>query len=206
MFRINLFFITIFTYQLIFAQTKIYIAKIDWHVGIILEVSEKSISKIECLSEFGEFNYVDIGWGDSEFYQSPERFDLYLATKAILIPTPSVVRIQGYNRGIEDIIEQRDFTFEILLDSLKFESLSQFINNSFKKDSLQQNIISSERFSGVIKFYHSPHKYYFANTCNTWVAEALEFSGYNINASNVITAEELFRELSGTAKLLKINN
>lgn len=205
MVRINLLLIILLYFQLTYAQNKIYVSKIDWHVGIILEVDESSLSQIECLAEFSEFNYVDIGWGDADFYQSTERFDLYLATKAILLPTPSVVRVQGYNNRIEDIIKYRDYTFEILLDSLQFNSLGQFINASFKKDSLNQNIISSEKYSGVIKYYHSPHKYYFANTCNTWVAEALENSGYKINSSNVITAEELFRELAVTSKLLKFN-
>ena len=206
MIRINLFLITLISFQLADAQNKIYISKIDWHVGIILEVNESSLSQIESLVEFDKFNYVDIGWGDADFYQSSEELDLYLATKAILIPTPSVVRIQGYKNELESIIKYREYTFEIVLDSLQFSSLSQFINSSFQKDSLNQNIISLEKFSGVIKYYHSTHNYYFANTCNTWVAEALEKSGYKINASNVITAEELFRELAATAKLLKTNN
>ena len=205
MIRINLFLITLISFQLAHAQNKIYISKIDWHVGIILEVNESSLSQIESLVEFDKFNYVDIGWGDADFYQSSEELDLYLATKAILIPTPSVVRIQGYKNELESIIKYREYTFEIVLDNLQFSSLSQFINSSFQKDSLNQNIISLERYSGVIKYYHSTHKYYFANTCNTWVAEALEHSGYKINSSNVITAEELFRELAATAKLLKTN-
>lgn len=203
MIRINLILVSLFCFQSAYAQTKIYIAKIEWHVGIILQVDELSLSKIETLEEFNAFNFVDIGWGDADFYQSPERFDLYLATKAILLPTPSVVRIHGYNKSVEDILTYRDYAFEAELDSSQFNLLSNFINTSFKKDSLNKNMISSERYSGVIKFYHSPHKYYFANTCNTWVAEALEHSGYKINSSKVITAEELFEELSVTAKLLK---
>ena len=78
------------------AQNKIYISKIDWHVGIILEVNESSLSQIESLIELDKFNYVDLSWGDAEFFQSSEELDLYLATNAILIPTSSVVRTQGY--------------------------------------------------------------------------------------------------------------
>ena len=130
MIRRNLLLITLFYFQLAHAQNKIYISKIDWHVGIILEVNESSLAQIESLAEFDKFNYVDIGWGDADFYQSSERFNLYLASKAILLPTQSVVRIQGYNNEIEDIIKYRDYAFEIVLDSLQFNSLSQFINSS----------------------------------------------------------------------------
>ena len=98
---------------------------------------------------------------------------------------------------LRDIIKFRDYTFEIELDSLQFNSLSQFLNFSFQKDSLNHNIISLEKFSGVIKYYHSTHIYYLANTCNTWVSEALEKAGYDINLSNVITAEEIVSRTCG---------
>jgi len=202
----NLFLLVLLYFQNTNEKIKIYVSKNDWHVGIILEVTENSKVQIDGLNKFNDFNYVDIGWGDAEFYQSSEDFDLYLASKAILFPTASVVRIQGYNNKIADIIKFRDYTFEILLDSSQFSSLCNFVDTSFQKDSLNQNIVSSKKYSGIIKYYHSVHKYYFANTCNTWVAEALEFAGYEINSSNVITAEELFRELAGKSKLLNTKN
>lgn len=202
MIQINLLLIVLFYISHAHAQNNIFISKSDWHVGIILEVFELSKKEISCLAEFKDYKFVDIGWGDADFYQSSEDFDVYLATKAILLPTSSVVRIQGYNNEIKDIIKYRDYTFEITLDSTQYNLLCDFIESSFKKDESNQNIISMEKYSGVIKYYHSTHKYYFANTCNTWVAEALEYSGYEINSSNVITAEELFKELVVTAKLL----
>lgn len=202
MIQINLLLIVLFYISHAHAQNKIFISKSDWHVGIILEVVESSKKGISCLAEFNDYKFVDIGWGDADFYQSSEDFDIYLATKAILLPTPSVVRIQGYTNEITDIIKYRDYTFEIILDSTQYNLLCDFIESSFKKDESNQNIISMEKYSGIIKYYHSTHKYYFANTCNTWVAEALEYSGYEINSSNVITAEELFKELVVTAKLL----
>ena len=78
-------------------SNKIYIAKSSWHVGIILKVDADLLLQIDALKDFGNFGFVDIGWGDAEFYQSPSEFDLYLAAKAILFPTPSVVRVQGYD-------------------------------------------------------------------------------------------------------------
>jgi hypothetical protein len=74
----------------------LYIAKNDWHVGIIFKIDEHLISDIDAVSNFKYYDYVDIGWGDADFYQSSEDFDLFLASKAILFPTPSVIRVQGY--------------------------------------------------------------------------------------------------------------
>lgn len=182
----------------------IYVAKSDWHVGIILQVDELLPDQIDAVQQFDESKFIDIGWGDAEFYQSPDEFDLFLAAKAILLPTPSVLRIRGYNRLLNEIINWRDFVFEIKLDSSQYNNLCKFINNSFERDSTNQLIQTSEQYNGVVKFYSSIHKYHAANTCNTWVAEALEYSGMEVRSSNVITADELFVELSKCGIILKM--
>jgi hypothetical protein len=187
-------------------QHTVYIAKIEWHVGIIIKVNDASVEKISALDDFKEYNLVDIGWGDAEFYQSGEDFDLYLASKAILFPTNSVVRIQGYDFGIEQIMNWRDFVFEIELNDGQFDLLCGFIDASFSRNSEEKLIVESEKLSGRIKFYSSGHKYHLFNTCNTWVAEALEKAETGIENPDVITAEELFEELLKFAYPLKIDS
>jgi len=182
----------------------IFIAKSSWHVGIILQIDEFLPHQIDAVRQFDKFQFVDIGWGDAEFYQSPDDFDLFLAAKAILLPTPSVLRIRGYNRSLDEIINWRDFVFEIKLDNAQYNNLCKFISNSFERDSTIQVIQTSEKYNGAVKFYSSIYKYHAANTCNTWVAEALEYSGKEVIASNVITAEELYNELIKIGIILKI--
>lgn len=181
----------------------IYIAKNDWHVGIFLEINNRSSEKISALEFFSKFKLIDIGWGDADFYQSDVELDLVLATKAIIIPTSSVIRLQGYNMTIDEILDWRDYTFKLLLDDSQFDKLCEFINQSFSRDSENQIIKTSEKFNGVIQYFSSVHKYHLFNTCNTWVAEALEYSGLDINASKVITADHLFAELIKAGILLK---
>jgi hypothetical protein len=166
-------------------------------------VNEASIGKIGALGDFSEYRLVDIGWGDSEFYQSGVDFDLYLASKAILFPTKSVVRIQGYDIRIEQIMKWRDYVFEIKLNDRQFDMLCSFIDSSFIRNDENKLNIESDKLKGRIRYYSSGHKYHLFNTCNTWVAEALEKSDAGIETSNVITADELFDELIKFAHLLK---
>jgi Protein of unknown function (DUF2459) len=185
-------------------ERSIFIAKNSWHVGIILEIDDYLISKIDAIEHFEKYNYVDIGWGDAEFYQSPSDFDLLLAAKAILLPTSSVIRIEGYNNSLNEIINWRDYVFEIKLDSAQYNKLCEFLSNSFNRDSTNQLLQTSEKYNGIIKYYSSMHKYYLAYTCNTWVAESLEYADTEVISSNVITAEELFKELTKIGILCKI--
>lgn len=183
--------------------SKIYIAKIDWHVGIILKVDENLIKNISAAQYFKDFNYVDIGWGDADFYQSPDNFDLYLASKAILFPTTSVIRIQGYNQSIDQIINWREYAFEVGLLKDEYENLCKFIDNSFSRDSTNNLSVTLQKNNKRVTFFSSVHKYHLFNTCNTWVADALDFAGQDINASDVVTADELYFELLKFGKLVK---
>jgi uncharacterized protein (TIGR02117 family) len=198
-FLINLFFL--------FPQEAkpnvIYIAKNDWHVGIIFKIDEHLISNIDAVSNFKYYDYVDIGWGDADFYQSSEDFDLFLASKAILFPTSSVIRVQGYTLPVVQIFKYRDYVFKLELNELQYQKLCEFIVKSFEVDSANAIIVTSKKYNGVVKFFSSIHKYHVFNTCNTWVGEALEFSGFEINSSKIITAEHLYDDLLSIGKVIK---
>lgn len=176
-------------------EKKVYIAKIAWHVGILMEIDSLVLLNLPELSDFSNFNYVDVGWGDEDFYQSGDEFDLYLAAKAIFVPTKSVIRIQGYTDTIDKITDRRDFVIELNLDNNQFSNFCNFIRKSFARSDSNTIILSDERFGGIINFYKSIQKYHIAYTCNTWVADAVESAGLNVEPDNVITADELFLEL-----------
>jgi uncharacterized protein (TIGR02117 family) len=181
----------------------IYIVKNDWHVGIIFKVDEHLINNIDAVNNFKYYDYVDIGWGDADFYQSSVDFDLFLASKAILFPTSSVIRIQGYSLPVVQLFKYRDYIFELELNDLQYQRLCAFINESFERDSTNTSIVISQKYNGVVKFFSSVHNYHLFNTCNTWVGEALEFSGFDINSSNIITAEHLYEDLLKIGKVIK---
>lgn len=182
----------------------IYIAKISWHVGLIIDLNNDSIETIDGLSSFKNFNYADIGWGDEDFYKSDSDFDFYLAAKAVFLPSSSVLRMQGYNNSLEEIIKRRDYFIEIRLSNRQFKKLCMFINKSFAKDDNNIIILSEERYGGIIKFYNSVQKYHLGYTCNTWIADALKNAEFDIDPDDVITAEELFFETAKFGKILKM--
>lgn len=194
----------LFLLGLIFLQQshQVYLVKNYWHTGIMFSVNEELISHIPAISNFAEYKFVDIGWGDEAFYQHPDP-DYLLGAQAILVPTSSVIRMEGKNSSLNNIIEWSDFSIRFDLSNEQFLKLCKYIENSFEKDEHQNLFITSTKSSGRITFYKSHKKYHLFNTCNTWVAEALEESGFDISSSNVITAENLFEEVSKFGTVLK---
>ena len=198
----------IFFYSVEFAQVSerdsisIYLVKANWHTGLMIPVNDFTKKILPVLSYFEGFEYVDIGWGDAEFYQSPG-FNICLAAYAILLPTPSVIRIDGYKFPIERVIEWREFAIQFVLTKDRFLRMADFINQSFKYNDHKEVIISSRDKEKPIIFFKSVHYYFFMRTCNTWAAEAIQSTGFEIDTFGLVTAGQLYSKLSRFGKILK---
>lgn len=171
---------------------KIYLIKNYWHTGIVFPVNEETLALIEALEYFKNRKFIDIGWGDEEFYQHPG-FNLFLAAKAILYPTASAIRIEGFDYDDVNIyLSQCDEAIEIPLEKNELDTICTFINQAFEQDKKNEFHILSSRQDGRLIFFKSIYKYHLFNTCNTFVAKAFEGTSYKINPSGMVTVQQLF--------------
>jgi hypothetical protein len=180
----------------------VYLIKSYWHVGILFHVDSTVIKHIPALITFNRYKFVDIGWGDEDFYQDPET-DYYNAAKAILFPTKSVIKVTGHMAGLESIKKWSDFCIKIKITNEQYSRLMEFIAESFLVEN-DKYVIASSNSSGAIVFYKSVLAYHLFNTCNTWVADALENAGCDVSKDGIITAEDLFEEVKSIGEVLKV--
>jgi uncharacterized protein (TIGR02117 family) len=183
----------------------IYLIKSRWHTGLIFSINDLSLKNIEALKHFRNMKYADIGWGDRDFYQSPKDFDLYLAFKALFLPTESVVRIEGYNYEIDDIISYSDYCIKFELDDRNLTNLMKYIDSSFLRSEKNKLIVTLKKANGNIIFFKSKYSYHILETCNKWVAKGFVAAGIDISPAWVITAENLFEELRKYGKVIRWN-
>ena len=162
----EIIYLSFFFYSVKFAQVSeqdsisIYLVKANWHTGLMIPVNDFTKKILPVLSYFEGFEYVDIGWGDAEYYQSPG-FNICLAAYAILPPTPSVIRIDGYKFPIDRVIEWREFAIQFVLPKERFLKMADFINQSFRYNDHNEIIISSRDKEKSIIFFKSIHFYFF---------------------------------------------
>jgi len=173
-----------------------------WHTGIVFNTSDVDSSIWPEIKYFTEFKYIDVGWGDSAFYQDPD-FNLVLAAEALFIPTPSALRIEGLYSSIEDYIKSSDKAVELKLTKNQLDMLCKFIHNDYFRNKKHKLIIYNEEEGSKIIFYKSKGKYDLLNTCNTWVAKGLKKAGFKSIDDNLILANELFRQAGKIGEVLK---
>ncbi|MGE5437292.1 MAG: DUF2459 domain-containing protein [Syntrophothermus sp.] len=168
----------------------IYLVKQGWHTGILINLKDLDDNNI-IKKEFQEFNFVDIGWGDSAFYQTPG-FNFNLAFKALFFSTASTLRIQGY-KNITNIDEAFEDSRKLMLKQKNFDNIINFIDSSFYNEN-NKVILYSTQGGNTIKFYKANGNYSAYYTCNTWIADALKRGSFDID-NEVIVVEQLFKAI-----------
>lgn len=183
------------------SEKVIYLVKIRWHTGIIFKTSQVDTTMWEFINDFKDYEYVDVGWGDEDFYQHPG-FDIDLAVKALFMKTNSTLRISGFNRGIDKYLQSTDYAEKMTLTEEAYERLCGYIQSAYITEE-NKPVILSEHFGGGVKFYEAKGYYTVFNTCNTWIARALNSAGYKID-EDIIMSEQLFREAIRYGTLVKV--
>jgi len=180
----------------------VFIVQSYYHTGIIFELDAETRRKLDFAKQFAAYRYVDIGWGEEVFYQDPE-FTLIKAARAILCPSNSVIRVEGFNQEISDVVVASDRAMKFSVPADQFARLCAFINGSLKKNERGGLIVESSRENGAVIFFKSTHTYCLFNTCNTWIAEALRYAGLNVSPACVVTASTLFHRLKNKGETLR---
>lgn len=182
----------------------VYLIKQFWHTALVFTLDQLDTALIPEAKYFSEYNLIDFGWGDEEFYQYPG-FDSGLAFSALFYATPSTLRVEGLWYSKEELFNYSEIVVKILVNDSQLKKLNEFISKSVYRDNAGNSVLLSDQAGGKIKFFRSPKSYHLFRTCNTWIAEALEFSGFQIE-TNIILAEQLFNEAARIGTVIKAQN
>jgi Protein of unknown function (DUF2459). len=170
---------------------EVFVIQQEYHTGISLKAADVNLAVWPECAEFKSFTWVDVGWGERKYYQSPDSNPL-LAVKAIAMPNLSVMRIEGYSEH-PNIYLSGCPSVKILLSREQFDRLCAVFHNAYARDR-NGNIVETSG-NAQYKFYSAKGSYHLMNTCNTWVARAFRKAGLNVHIFGIITASQLFKAL-----------
>ena len=177
----------------------IFIVKYRWHSGIIINRSE-AIAYFPFLeNNFTNNKFIEIGWGDKDFYMAKDE-TFWLAIKAVLIPTSSVIHVHGFNENPEQHYSKNEI-IELQLEELEYKSLIKSIQSSFATNSNKNEIKESIGLVTNSYFFLSNEKYHIFNTCNVWVAKRLNEAGIQVSPFRSITSNSLMKQLKRNSNL-----
>jgi len=171
----------------------IHVVNHGWHTGIIVNRSQVKPHLPVLKNEFIKDHYLEIGWGDADFYQSGgDNYSYGIA--ALFWPTDSVLHIVGFSKAPVKKFLYGELV-ELKISEEGFQNLLKFINDSFSIDANNKPMRLSLGLYGNSWFFKSKLSYHLFNTCNHWTAEAIRETGFPISTFYAITAGNIISQL-----------
>jgi uncharacterized protein (TIGR02117 family) len=179
----------------------IYLVSHGWHVGIVVNTADIPDDVRLVHEDFSSAGYLEIGWGDRDFYQTP-RPHLGIALKAIFLPTPSVLHIVAFNDSVAAYFPHSEI-IRVRLSDAGFQRLIRYIAASYDRDPVGNLIPSGAGLYGVSQFYRSQETYHLFRTCNVWTARALYTAGCPVRPFLAITGDNLMMQVRSFGTMLR---
>ena len=167
-------------------EIQIYVVSHGWHTGLILPGRQIRQKLPGLFKRFSDAAYIEFGWGDQKFYQADDP-GTGLALRAILWPTKSVVHAAALPDSVSSYFYASE-VIELTIGQSEFDSLMQFISNTFYKNKQGRIEELGRGLYGSSWFYKGRRDYFLTNTCNKWTAEGLKSAGFDITPFFKITA------------------
>lgn len=179
----------------------VYLVSHGWHVGIVVETSDIPDEVWPIHKTFADAKYLEIGWGDQDFYQAASP-GIGIALKTILLPTPSVLHIVAFNDSVTSYFPHSKI-ISIPLSAPGFQHLIAHIATSLDKDSAGNTVPLGPGLYGISQFYRSRDSYHLFNNCNNWIAKALYSAGCPVSPSLAITEDSLMSQAQSFGTILQ---
>ena len=164
----------------------VWVVSHGWHTGIVVRKQDVPDGLWPQLRDFADFHFVEVGWGERDFYMAPAGTS-GMALRAALLPSSSVLHVAGFGGPVE-----RDFAaseiVEIRLSRRGLEKLAAFIGDAYAKDEAGAVIRLGPGQYPQSRFYLARETYHVLKTCNTWTAKALRSAGCPITPFYALTA------------------
>jgi uncharacterized protein (TIGR02117 family) len=180
----------------------IYVVGQGWHTGIVIQRQDIPSALWPAHHDFPEAQFLEIGWGDKDFYQADEG-SFGLALKAALNSKASVLHVIGLRVPPEEFFVHSEI-LAVRLPPQGFERLCAFIHTAYKKDESGRAIALGPGWYEYSRFYLAEGKYHLFHTCNTWAARALQVAGCPVNPTLALTTASVMSQVRKFATVLRV--
>lgn len=181
----------------------VYVYSNGWHSSIVLSRDALPPGLIPEAADFPAAAFLEFGWGDREFYPSPDP-DLSVMLAAALTPTPAVMHVAGLPRPPQE--HYRDV--EVLAVGMSAAALRRLvveIDASFDRTDGGRGEHVARGLYEDSWFYAAHGEFHLFNTCNTWAARMLSAAGVGASLSGVNTDDDLMSRLRDLPNVRQAN-
>lgn len=165
-----------------------------WHVAIVVRRADVDRALWPELDDLPAATFVEIAWGHREFYMTRPA-TAWMAVKAAVGSGASVLHLVAFDTPVAAMFPTHAIV-ELRASRAGFAELTRLVSAEHQRDAEGRPVRLGPGLYGEGTFYAARGRYSLANTCNTWVARALQAAGLPVTPSGVVTAGGVMRQLT----------
>jgi uncharacterized protein (TIGR02117 family) len=177
---------------------EMYVISHGHHSGIILSRKDINLDYIENSNDYSYAQFIEFGFGDKEYYMSEDDPTLLQGAEALFWSSGSVMHVVKINDSLKRTFPESNI-YRLKANRENIRLLNRYIFESFKYHDRKNPPLGKSLYLDG-NFYDGSQTFSALNTCNTWVANALQYAGYDINPSFVTTQYSLEVRLSAISE------
>lgn len=182
-------------------STAIYVVNHGWHTGVVLRRADIPAGVWPESGDFPDADYLEVGWGDWDYYQTPEP-GIWITFKAGALPTASVLHVAGFAKPVADYFAYNEIA-ELRVSQRSASRLAQFIGRSHRRNGAARAAALGPGLYGDSRFYPALGLFHVFNNCNTWTARALAAADLPVRPFPAISAGGLMDEVRELGERLR---
>jgi len=171
----------------------VYVIPQGFHTGIAIRRADIPAPLIPEAEDFPATVYLEMGWGDWNFYQAVEP-GVFTLLGAAFVPSASVLHVVGVERTLDERFPAMERQ-RLNLGARQFAALATFLHESFLRNGAPRAAAIGPGHRRNSLFYPATGTFHAFNNCNTWVAQALAAAGLPIGRPLPITADQLMERV-----------
>lgn len=153
-----------------------YVVTYGRHSALVIDRADLTEREESLAEDFDAGEFLEIGWGDAKYYQAADA-GVGAALRAILWPTETVLHVVGIPTSPSRYFVSGDL-YAVSVPEIGYRDLLEFVAASFARSEDGGLVRLGPALYGAGWFYQAEGKFHAANTCNTWIAQALAATGY----------------------------
>ncbi len=171
----------------------VWVVAHGWHAGIAVRAADVPVTRWPERHDFPHAEYLEVGWGDRDYWQAADP-GLALALSALVLPTPSVVRVIAVDGALADAFPGAEIV-DLRLTPAGFERLLRFVDDSFARGGAAAATALGPASWPQSRFYPAHGSYHALRTSNTWTARALREAGIPVTPALSLTSGSVVRQV-----------
>jgi uncharacterized protein (TIGR02117 family) len=164
-----------------------------WHTAIVVRRDDVDRARWPEVDDLPRAELVEVAWGDREFYMATPA-TAWMAITAAFGSGASVLHVVALDGPVAKAFPA-SARVERRVPRAGLDALGRFLSDTYERDAAGRAVRLGPGLYGASAFYAARGRYSLANTCNTWVARALQTAGLPVDPSGVVTAGAVMRQL-----------